>query len=121
MDLTLMLSILRKLDFSRHTRSRVSSFSEGQKKKVQIAASLSQQAHLYLWDEPLNYIDIFSRMQIEEMLLSFAPAMVVVEHDRKFLDRVATEIIHVGSRYTIFVNNCSKRKRLSFYDAGDAS
>ena len=101
-DLTLMLSILRKLDFSRQLFGQeMSSFSEGQKKKVLIAASLSQQAHLYLWDEPLNYIDIFSRMQIEEMLLSFAPAMVVVEHDRKFLDRVATEIIHVGSRYTV--------------------
>ncbi len=97
LDVTLLLSILRKLDFSRQLFSQdMASFSEGQKKKVLIAASLSRQAHLYVWDEPLNYIDIFSRMQIEEMLLSFSPAMALVEHDRKFLERIATERVKIG-------------------------
>ena len=43
-------------------------FSEGQKKKVLIATSLCQKANLYIWDEPLNYIDLLSRIQIENML-----------------------------------------------------
>ena len=37
-----------------------------------IAKSLCEQAHLYLWDEPLNFIDIYSRMQIEQLILDFA-------------------------------------------------
>lgn len=67
-------------------------FSQGQKKKVLLAASLCRQAHLYLWDEPLNYIDVFSRMQIEALIKKFQPTMVLIEHDRTFTE-------HVGSRF----------------------
>ena len=49
----------------------LSCFSEGQKKKTLIAKSLCERAHLYIWDEPLNYIDIYSRLQIEELLTEF--------------------------------------------------
>ena len=54
-------------------------FSEGQKKKVLIAASLLTPAHLYIWDEPLNYIDVFSRMQIEELLKEYHPTLVLCQ------------------------------------------
>lgn len=57
---TLFLAILRKLDFERSQFDKdISLFSAGQKKKVLIAGSLCEKAHLYVWDEPLNYIDIF--------------------------------------------------------------
>ena len=68
-------------------------YSEGQKKKILIAASLLTPAHLYIWDEPLNYIDVFSRMQIEKLLLSYQPTMVFVEHDARFRERIATEVV----------------------------
>ena len=68
-------------------------FSEGQKKKVLIAASLITPAHLYIWDEPLNYMDVFSRMQIEKLLLTFKPTMLLVEHDVRFREKVATKLI----------------------------
>ena len=68
-------------------------FSEGQKKKVLIASSLLQSAHLYIWDEPLNYIDVFSRMQIEELLIRFAPTMLFVEHDVRFQEKIATRVV----------------------------
>lgn len=68
-------------------------FSEGQKKKVLIAASLLTPAHLYIWDEPLNYIDVFSRMQIEKLLLHYQPTMLFVEHDIKFRETIATSEI----------------------------
>jgi lincosamide and streptogramin A transport system ATP-binding/permease protein len=45
------------------------------------------------WDEPLNYIDLISRMQIEELILEYQPSMVLVEHDRVFLKRVADTIL----------------------------
>lgn len=93
-DVTLFLTILRKLDFRRELFERdFTTYSEGQKKKVLIAASLSQPAHLYLWDEPLNYIDVLSRMQIEELILSFEPTMIVIEHDRTFIAAIATKTI----------------------------
>ena len=68
-------------------------FSEGQKKKVLISASLITPAHLYIWDEPLNYIDVFSRMQIENIILKYEPTMLLVEHDIRFRERVATEVV----------------------------
>ena len=58
-----------------------------------IAASLSRSAHLYIWDEPLNFVDVFSRIQIEELLLTFKPALLFVEHDRAFVGRIATKVI----------------------------
>jgi lincosamide and streptogramin A transport system ATP-binding/permease protein len=70
-------------------------FSEGQKKKVLIAASLITPAHLYIWDEPLNFIDVFSRMQIEKLILQYKPTMLLVEHDVRFQERVASSIIKI--------------------------
>lgn len=58
-----------------------------------IAASLLSPSHLYIWDEPLNYIDVFSRIQIENMILKYQPTMLVVEHDVRFRDKIATRII----------------------------
>ena len=66
-------------------------YSGGQKKKVLIAASLCEEAHLYVWDEPLNYIDVISRMQIEDLLLTYEPTMLFVEHDSAFCQNTATK------------------------------
>ena len=79
LDEPLFKAILRKLDFSREQFDKdLETYSEGQKKKVLLAASLCTQAHLYVWDEPLNYIDVFSRMQLEELLRACRPAMLLV-------------------------------------------
>ncbi len=89
---TLFKAILRKLDFSRELFSRrIDSYSQGQKKKVMLARSLSEQAHLYIWDEPLNYIDVLSRIQIEELLKDSEATLIFVEHDNRFCERVATK------------------------------
>ena len=86
-------TILRQLDFERvQFEKNMEDYSEGQKKKVLLAGSLLQPAHLYIWDEPLNYIDVFSRMQIEQLLLTYEPTMLLVEHDQFFCDKIATSI-----------------------------
>lgn len=96
LDRSLFLAILRQLDFNREQFSKnMEDFSEGQKKKVLIAASLITPAHLYIWDEPLNYIDVFSRMQIEKLILDACPTMLIVEHDARFQEKVATEVIRL--------------------------
>ena len=56
----LLKALLRKLDFSREQFEKdMGDYSAGQKKKVLLAGSLCTPAHLYVWDEPLNYIDVF--------------------------------------------------------------
>ena len=96
---SLLLAVLRQLDLNREQFvKRMEDFSEGQKKKVLIAASLITPAHLYIWDEPLNYIDVFSRMQIEKLILEFQPTMLLVEHDVRFREKVATEVVEVGEK-----------------------
>ena len=94
LDESLFLSILRQLDLERvQFHKNLEDYSEGQKKKVLIAGSLLKPAHLYIWDEPLNYIDVFSRMQIEQLLLSASPTMLVVDHDVRFQKKLATRTV----------------------------
>jgi len=93
-DFDLFKTILLKLDFSEeHFEKNLADFSAGQKKKVLIAKSLAEEAHLYVWDEPLNYIDIYLRMQIEELILEYKPTIIFVEHDSDFIQKVASNIV----------------------------
>ena len=94
LDESLFCSILRQLDMGREQFSKnMENYSEGQKKKVLIAASLLKPAHLFIWDEPLNYIDIFSRIQIENLILQYQPTMLIVEHDVQFCEKISTKTI----------------------------
>ena len=95
-DVPLMLGILRKLDFPRENFTvDMARYSEGQKKKLLLAASLSRRAHLYIWDEPLNYIDLYARMQLEELIGREKPTMLFVEHDQAFCRAVATRTLNL--------------------------
>jgi lincosamide and streptogramin A transport system ATP-binding/permease protein len=95
-DESLFKAILRKLDFARvQFEKDMSDFSGGQKKKVLIAKSLCDKAHLHIWDEPLNFIDVISRLQIEELLLEYSPTILFVEHDTEFCKNIATKIIEL--------------------------
>ena len=75
--------------------TNIQDMSEGQKKKVLIAKSISEQANIYVWDEPLNYIDILTREQIEDAILNYKPTLIFVEHDETFIEKVATKIINL--------------------------
>ncbi|NCB73253.1 MAG: ABC-F type ribosomal protection protein [Clostridia bacterium] len=95
-DESLFKAMLRKLDFSRiQLEKDMSDFSGGQKKKVLLAASLAKRAHLYIWDEPLNFVDVISRMQIEKLLTEYSPTILFVEHDRAFCENIATKTIEL--------------------------
>ncbi|HWQ71696.1 MAG TPA: ABC-F type ribosomal protection protein [Desulfitobacteriaceae bacterium] len=93
-DESLFKAILRKLDFPRvQFEKNLADFSSGQKKKVLLARSLCEQAHLYIWDEPLNYIDIISRLQIEDLLFAYKPTLLFVEHDSAFCQGISTKSV----------------------------
>ncbi len=76
----------------------LSNLSAGLKKKVLLAMSISQRANLYIWDEPINYIDVISRIQIEELLLCYKPTILFAEHDQAFCNAVATKDISLCCR-----------------------
>lgn len=93
-DESIFKAMLSKMGFSNvEFEKNIEQMSEGQKKKVLIAKSISEQANIYIWDEPLNYIDILTRVQIEEAILKNKPTMIFVEHDETFIKKVATKIV----------------------------
>ncbi|MGX7024277.1 ribosomal protection-like ABC-F family protein [Vagococcus hydrophili] len=88
------LSNIKKLGLERQLFSNnIETMSMGQRKKIEIAKSLTEETPFYLWDEPLNYLDIFNYEQLEEIILLKEPTMLFVEHDEAFINKVATKVI----------------------------
>lgn len=93
-ELSLLCSLTSKLEFEKvDIDMDIENLSEGEKKKIMLARSLAEKAHLYIWDEPFNYIDIPSRLQIEKLILQFKPNLIFVEHDKNLIDKIATNIL----------------------------
>ena len=95
-DESLFLAMLAKLDVPKAQMEKdMSALSAGQKKKVLLARSICEPMHLHIWDEPMNYIDIISRMQIEAVLKEYQPTILFVEHDRAFCENVASKVVEL--------------------------
>ena len=95
-DESLFLAMLAKLDVPKAQMEKdMSSLSAGQKKKVLLARSICEPSNLHIWDEPMNYIDVISRMQIEAVLREYQPTILFVEHDKAFCENVATKIVRL--------------------------
>ena len=95
-DESIFKAMLSKMGFTKiDFETNIEEMSEGQKKKVLIAKSISEQANIYIWDEPLNYIDILTRIQIEEVILKYKPTLIFVEHDDIFVNNIATQVIQL--------------------------
>ena len=95
-DESLFLAMLAKLDVPKAQMEKdMSALSAGQKKKVLLARSICQPTHLHIWDEPMNYIDVISRMQIEAVQKEYQPTSLVVEHDRAYCENVATKVVRL--------------------------
>lgn len=72
-------------------------FSRGEQKKAELCKSFMKPASLFIWDEPLNYLDVMSREQLEEVILKFKPTMLFTEHDKAFIDNISTRIISMDN------------------------
>jgi lincosamide and streptogramin A transport system ATP-binding/permease protein len=97
-DVPQFFTILSNLGVERSAfEADLARLSDGQRRKALLARSLCVPAHLYLWDEPLNYIDIQTREQIEDLLLEYTPTMIFVEHDAYFSDQIATRSLALDS------------------------
>ncbi|KRL43558.1 ABC transporter ATPase [Lacticaseibacillus manihotivorans DSM 13343 = JCM 12514] len=94
LDYQALLNNLKKLGLDRCSfTTPIESLSMGQQKKVALAASLVTPANLYIWDEPLNYLDLFNQNQLADSILAAKPTILFVEHDEAFINRVATKVI----------------------------
>jgi ATP-binding cassette subfamily F protein uup len=88
--------ILGRLDIH-HLNQRIDTLSGGQKKRLALAALLIQDPEVYLLDEPTNHLDIDTIEWLEKMLTSSGKTIVMVTHDRYFLDNVCNEIIEIDN------------------------
>ncbi|MCH3921330.1 ribosomal protection-like ABC-F family protein [Limosilactobacillus sp.] len=91
-----LLNMLRKLGMERSSfTTPLDQLSMGQQKKVELARSLLTPAQLYLWDEPLNYLDTYNQDQLIQLIKRERPAMLIIEHDRHFIDEIATKRVTI--------------------------
>ncbi|MCY4603814.1 MAG: energy-dependent translational throttle protein EttA, partial [Gemmatimonadetes bacterium] len=74
-------------------QQQVGTLSGGQRNRVHLAKVLKEQANVFLLDEPTNDLDVHTLRALEEGLENFAGCVVVISHDRWFLDRIATHIL----------------------------
>ncbi|MDR1567510.1 MAG: ABC-F type ribosomal protection protein [Streptococcaceae bacterium] len=90
----LLLNNLKKLGIKRSVfNTPIELMSMGEQKKVELAKSLSEKADVFIWDEPLNYLDVFNHEQIKTVILKFEPTLLIVEHDKRFLKEIALQVI----------------------------
>jgi len=101
--------ILAGLGFSGHDLSKpLSSFSGGWRMRVMLAKILLQKPNLLLLDEPTNHLDLPSIQWLEEYIRNYQGAIVIVSHDRNFLDRVVNKIAEVAQeKITLYNGNYS--------------
>ncbi len=81
---------------SRLFRTAVGELSGGEKNRLLIAKLLAIGGNVLVLDEPTNDLDLMTLRVLEEALIAFAGSAIIVSHDRWFLDRVATKILHLG-------------------------
>ncbi|HBM4320191.1 TPA: ABC-F type ribosomal protection protein [Listeria innocua] len=96
LNLEMFMNNLRKLGIERKVfEQKIENMSQGQQRKIELARSLTKPAHIYLWDEPLNYLDVFNQEQIIKIIKNSKPSMIVIEHDETFIERVADKKIEL--------------------------
>ncbi len=100
-------TLLAGLGFDEPAQGRaVATFSGGWRMRLNLARALMCRADLLLLDEPTNHLDLDAVLWLEDWLMTFPGAVVLITHDREFLDRVAGHIVHVeGEKLNAYVGN----------------
>ena len=104
-----LVGVLKGLGFTEVEFSKpVATLSGGQKTRVALGRLLLQNPDLIILDEPTNHLDMTSIAWLETYLLNYKGAVLIVSHDRYFLDRIAGKVIEIDqSKATTFMGNYS--------------
>ncbi len=104
-----LTGVLKGLGFSEEEFDKpVSTLSGGQKTRVALGKLLLQKPDLIILDEPTNHLDMSSISWLETYLLNYKGSVLIVSHDRYFLDRIASKIIEIdNTKVTVFSGNYS--------------
>lgn len=87
-------SLCKTFDLSHEVLERpIETYSSGEQKKIEIAKCFASKNQIIIMDEPLNYMDIYFKQQLEEAILKFKPTIVFVEHNIHFGEKIANKII----------------------------
>ncbi|MDE7083116.1 MAG: ABC-F family ATP-binding cassette domain-containing protein [Clostridia bacterium] len=106
-------TVLNGMGFNGKYGQVVDTMSGGEKTRLKLARLLLEQPDLLILDEPTNHLDISTLFWLEEYLSSFKGAILVVSHDRFFLDRLTTRILEIeNKKVSSFTGNYSKYKIL---------
>ncbi|MDE5931654.1 MAG: ATP-binding cassette domain-containing protein, partial [Lachnospiraceae bacterium] len=120
-----LTGVLKGLGFEENEFSKpIETLSGGQKTRVALGKLLLQKPDLIILDEPTNHLDMSSIAWLETYLLNYKGAVIIVSHDRYFLDRIAGKVIELdNTKATVFTGNysayASKKEmlRLAEYNA----
>src|SRR5581483_3330528 len=101
------------------SKKKIRNLSGGEKARVQMAKLMLQGANLLMLDEPTNHLDIQSAEVLEESLEEYDGTLLMISHDRYFLDNVATRIVELENgklteylgNYTYYVEEKARRAR----------
>src|SRR5581483_8433203 len=101
------------------SKKKIRNLSGGEKARVQMAKLMLQGANLLMLDEPTNHLDIQSAEMLEESLEEYDGTLLMISHDRYFLDNVATRIVELENgklteylgNYTYYVEEKARRQR----------
>ena len=104
-----IVGVLLGLGFTKEEFDKqVNTLSGGQKTRVALGKLLLSKPDLIILDEPTNHLDMNSIAWLENYLLNYNGAVLVVSHDRYFLDKIATKVIEIdATRATVFMGNYS--------------
>ena len=104
-----VVGVLKGLGFTENEfEKKVSTLSGGQKTRVALGKLLLQKPDLIILDEPTNHLDMNSIAWLETYLLNYKGAVIIVSHDRYFLDKIATKVIEIDqTKATTFSGNYS--------------
>ena len=104
-----LVGVLKGLGFSEEDFSKsISTLSGGQKTRVALGKLLLLKPDLIMLDEPTNHLDMSSISWLETYLLNYKGAVIIVSHDRYFLDRISNKIIELDqTKATVFPGNYS--------------
>jgi len=106
--------LLDGLGFAHDTHGRpVASFSGGWRMRLNLARALMCRSDLLLLDEPTNHLDLDAVLWLQQWLISYAGTLLLISHDREFLDAVTTHTLHLqGGGATLYSGNYSQFERL---------